>query len=50
MPALHPFAFFERLVWLDGTPLLDTIEEYRRQVFTEVFTTSTAIDRSTIEY
>jgi hypothetical protein len=39
MPALHPFAFFERLVWLDGTPLLDTIEEYRRQVFTEVFTT-----------
>jgi hypothetical protein len=23
---LHPFRFFESLVWLDGTPLLDTIE------------------------
>ena len=27
--------FFQRLRWLDGTPLLDTIEPYRRDVFTK---------------
>ena len=26
-------AFFSRLRWLDGRPLLDTIEEYRREIF-----------------
>jgi hypothetical protein len=31
--AVHPLAFFARLKWLDGRPLLDTIEEYRRRVF-----------------
>src|SRR5262249_14658519 len=25
--------FFSHLVWLDGTPLLDGIEEYRRSIF-----------------
>ena len=28
--AAHPLDFFSELVWLDGRPLLDTIEPYRR--------------------
>jgi hypothetical protein len=28
-----PLDFFARLRWIDGRPLLDTIEEYRRQLF-----------------
>jgi hypothetical protein len=36
---LHPLRFFERLVWLDGRPLLDTIEPYRRDIFTKVLFT-----------
>lgn len=28
-----PLDFFARLRWLDGRPLLDTIEQYRRQLF-----------------
>jgi hypothetical protein len=28
--------FFAKLKWLDGRPLLDTIEPYRRQIFTDV--------------
>ncbi len=31
--APHPFAFFEPLRWLDGRPLMDTIEPYRREIF-----------------
>ena len=31
--APHPFTFFEQLVWLDGRPLMSTIEPYRREVF-----------------
>ena len=31
--AVHPLAFFARLKWLDGRPLLDTIEQYRRRDF-----------------
>jgi len=27
-------AFFARLKWIDGRPLLDTIEPYRRDIFT----------------
>jgi hypothetical protein len=27
--------FFSRLEWLDGRPLLDTIEDYRRTIFTQ---------------
>jgi hypothetical protein len=30
--APHPFTFFERLVWLDGRPLMSTIEPYRRRL------------------
>jgi hypothetical protein len=26
--------FFDHLCWLDGKPLLDTIEPYRRELFT----------------
>ena len=26
-------AFFSRLKWLDGTPLLNHLEEYRREIF-----------------
>jgi hypothetical protein len=31
--ASHPFEFFSRLRWLDGRPLMDTIEPYRRVLF-----------------
>src|ERR1700674_4293909 len=37
--APHPLDFFAKLVWLDGTPLLDTIEEYRREIFTRALYT-----------
>ena len=33
--APHPLDFFEKLVWLDGRPLLDTIEPYRREILTD---------------
>jgi hypothetical protein len=39
MTAPHPFGFFERLVWLDGRPLMDTIEPYRRAIFEAVLYT-----------
>jgi hypothetical protein len=32
----HPIDFFGKLRWLDGKPLLDTIEPYRRRIFTDV--------------
>src|SRR4051794_28482586 len=32
-------AFFGRLKWLDGRPLLDTIEPYRRELFTRALDT-----------
>ena len=31
--APHPLDFFSHLVWIDGRPLLDTIEPYRRGIF-----------------
>lgn len=37
--APHPLAFFGKLVWLDGRPLLDTIEPYRRDIFTQALYT-----------
>jgi hypothetical protein len=37
--APHPFSFFERLVWLDGRPLMTTIEPYRRAIFEAVLYT-----------
>lgn len=37
--AVHPLAFFEALRWLDGRPLLDTIEPYRQRMFTEALYT-----------
>jgi hypothetical protein len=37
--APHPSEFFRRLVWLDGRPLLDTIEDYRRELFSTVLWT-----------
>jgi hypothetical protein len=36
---IHPFDFFDRLVWLDGRPLMDTIEPYRRELFQTVLWT-----------
>jgi hypothetical protein len=30
--APHPFTFFDALVWLDGRPLMDTVEPYRRDI------------------
>jgi hypothetical protein len=38
-PAVSPLDFFSHLVWLDGRPLLDTIEPYRRRMFTEALYT-----------
>jgi hypothetical protein len=37
--------FFSRLEWLDGTPLLDTIEEYRRELFRKALDTFDARGR-----
>ena len=37
--ALHPLDFFRLLHWLDGRPLLDTIEPYRRAIFDAVLAT-----------
>lgn len=34
--------FFSRLKWLDGTPLLKTIEPYRREIFTQALDTCDA--------
>ena len=31
----HPLEFFNHLKWLDGRPLLDTIEPYRRTILTD---------------
>ena len=35
----HPLKFFACLKWIDGTPLLDHIEPYRRRNFEEVLWT-----------
>jgi hypothetical protein len=35
----HPLTFFSKLVWLDGRPLLDTIETYRRTILTDALFT-----------
>jgi hypothetical protein len=47
--APHPLDFFGHLQWLDGRPLLHTIEPYRRDIFTQVLYTfderSTAMAR-----
>lgn len=32
-PWPSPLDFFARLRWIDGRPLMDTIEEYRREIF-----------------
>jgi hypothetical protein len=37
--APHPLDFFAKLRWLDGRPLLDTIEPYRRAIFEAVLYT-----------
>ena len=37
--ALHPLEFYSHLVWLDGRPLLDTIEPYRREILSDVLFT-----------
>ncbi len=37
--APHPLDFFAKLKWLDGRPLLDTIEPYRRAIFKTVLFT-----------
>lgn len=37
--APHPFDFFDRLMWLDGRPLMSTIEPYRRDIFESVLWT-----------
>ena len=37
--AEHPFEFYGRLKWLDGRPLMETIEPYRRDIFERVLLT-----------
>lgn len=32
-----PLRFFGHLRWIDGRPLLDTIEDYRQKIFTDIF-------------
>ena len=39
MSAVTSLQFFQRLRWLDGRPLLDTIEPYRREIFTKALDT-----------
>jgi hypothetical protein len=34
-----PLEFFGHLCWLDGRPLLETIEPYRQRIFMEVLYT-----------
>jgi phage terminase large subunit-like protein len=37
--APHPLEFFGELLWLDGRPLMDVIEPYRRRLFSEALYT-----------
>ena len=37
--APHPLDFYRELVWIDGRPLLDTIEAYRRRILVDVLFT-----------
>jgi hypothetical protein len=41
--AENPLSFFRRLKWLDGRPLLQTIEPYRRGIFMSVLWTFDAV-------
>lgn len=43
--APHPFDFFDALAWLDGRPLMSTIEPYRRTIFATVLYTFDADGR-----
>ncbi len=36
---ISPLKFFSKLRWLDGRPLLDTVEPYRRAIFEQMFYT-----------
>lgn len=45
--APHPLDFFDRLNWLDGRPLMKTIEPYRRELFTQALFTFDADGRPT---
>ncbi|MGH8489576.1 MAG: hypothetical protein ACREXS_12115 [Gammaproteobacteria bacterium] len=36
---IPPLEFFSHLNWIDGRPLLDVIEPYRRRIFTEALYT-----------
>jgi hypothetical protein len=36
---VDPLTFYSHLVWIDGRPLLDTIEEYRRKILLEALYT-----------
>jgi hypothetical protein len=37
--APHPLAFYRKLVWIDGRPLLKTIEPYRAKILVDVLWT-----------
>jgi hypothetical protein len=38
-PQIHPFEFFQLLKWIDGRPLFDLIDPYRRQIFEDALFT-----------
>jgi len=37
--APHPFVFFDKLRWINGRPLMETLEPYRRQILQDVLFT-----------
>ena len=39
MKIISPIAFFSHLKWIDGRPLLDVIEPYRRKIFMDALYT-----------
>jgi hypothetical protein len=45
MNVIGPLDFFAHLSWLDGRPLLDTIDPYRRELLTEALFTFEADER-----
>jgi hypothetical protein len=36
---IDPLTFYSHLAWIDGRPLLDTIEPYRRKILSEALYT-----------
>ena len=50
MSRVTSLQFFQTLRWLDNTPLLDHVEQYRRDLFTQALDTFDARDRSLLQH